>query len=287
MNAETAGLLEAVVTYVRRYVVLNDNEAVATGLWALHTHVPNALGITPYLSITSAEAGSGKTVLLKTLRFIVAKPWLTGSVSAATLARKIQQDHPTLLLDESDAVWNGDKEFAQTLRGVLDSGFMAGGYYSRCDGKNLEVKDFQTFGPKAIAGLDQLPDTVAARSIRIRLKRKTAGEPVERFRIRKVEAEAEPIRGRLEEWAENFDERLSQLDLAPLDELQDRPNDIWEPLLGIAYITGEKWLARARKAAVALSSAAAVDDESFGVQLLHDIHAIFTVQGVDRIASRA
>jgi hypothetical protein len=66
-----------------------------------------------------------------------------------------------------------------------------------------------------------------------------------------------------------------------------RTGDIWEPLLGIAYITGEKWLARARKAAVALSSAAAVDDESFGVQLLHDIHAIFTVQGVDRIASRA
>jgi Protein of unknown function (DUF3631) len=288
MNAETAELLEAVVAYVRRYIVINDDEAVAMGLWAMHTHVPDVLGITRYLSITSAEKGSGKTQLLETLGFIVAKPWMTGSVSAATLARKIDVVQPTLLLDESDAVWNGDEEFAETLRGVLNTGFKASGIYSRCvrNGNNLTIQDFKTFCPKAIAGIDRLPDTVADRSIRIRLKKKTSAEPVEKWRDRKVAAEGEPIRERLEQWAERFDERLGQVRLAELDELQDRANDIWEPLLGIAYLAGEKSFIRARKAAIALSSVSAAEDESTGVQLLHDIHVIFTAQGVDRIRRR-
>ena len=53
------------------------------------------------------------------------------------------------------------------------------------------------FAPKAFAVIGTLPDTVASRSIRIELKRRTPGEHVERFRRRQVEAEAAPLRDAL------------------------------------------------------------------------------------------
>jgi hypothetical protein len=282
-------LLDDVVGFVRRYVVLSHEQATAIALWTLHTHAVDALGITPYLAITSAEKGSGKTLLLEVLEQLVARPWLTGSVSAATLARKIHQAQPTLLLDESDAAFRGDREYAETLRGVLNSGFKASGIYSRCvgaTGTNLKVEDFKTFCAKAIAGIGQLPDTVADRSIRIRLKKKLASERVERKRERTIEAEAAPLRGRIEQWARENGERLTRLDLAPLAELGDRAADIWEPLLGIAYVGGEKWFVRARSAAVALSGREAVDDESLGVRLLADIRAVLEELSLDRLSSK-
>ena len=87
----TGELLDDVVAFLRRYVVLSSEQATAIALWTVHSHAVNAIGITPYLAITSAEKGSGKTLLLEVLEQLVAKPWLTGSVSAATLARKIHQ----------------------------------------------------------------------------------------------------------------------------------------------------------------------------------------------------
>ena len=285
---ETAALLDDVAAFQRRYVVMSDEQATAVALWTIHTHVVDALGITGYLAITSAEKQSGKTLLLELLELLVARPWLTGSVTAATLARKIHADRPTLLLDESDAAFNGDREYAETLRGVLNSGFKASGTYSRCvgaTGTNLKVEDFNTFCPKAIAGIGQLPDTVADRSIPIRLKRRALSERVERKRERKIGAEAEPLRDRIAEWANVHEDNLSNLDLAPLDELGDRAADIWEPLLGIALLAGESWYSRARRAAVALSGRQALEDESTGVRLLSDIHAAFEAAGTDRLAS--
>jgi uncharacterized protein DUF3631 len=283
----TGELLDDVANFVGRYVVLSSEQETALALWVVHTHVVDAIGITPYIAITSPEKGSGKTLLLEVLEQLVAKPWLTGSLSAATLARKIHQVRPTLLLDESDAAFKGDREYAETLRGVLNSGFKASGSYSRCvgaSGTNLKVEDFKTFSAKAIAGIGQLPDTVADRSIRICLKKKLASERVERKLERTFPSTAAPFKERIENWAEENEERLARLDLAPLGELNDRAADIWEPLLGVAYLAGEKWFIRARSAAVVLSGREATDNESLGVRLLADIRTVF--KDHDRISSK-
>jgi ribosomal protein L34E len=118
----------------------------------------------------------------------VAKPWLTGRVTPAVLARKVHGERPTLLLDETDATFAGDPEFGQVLRGLLNSGYRRGGKSSVCvgQGANISYVDLDTFAPKALAGLGELPDTVASRSIRIVLKRKAPSENVERFRRREA-----------------------------------------------------------------------------------------------------
>ena len=47
-------LLGRVEEYIRRYVVLSDDQAVAVTLWIMHTHTIGAVDCTPYLHITAA-----------------------------------------------------------------------------------------------------------------------------------------------------------------------------------------------------------------------------------------
>ena len=181
-----AEILGCVSDFIRRYVHLSDAQARIAAVWTAHTHAGGAATTTPYLAINSAVKQSGKTRLLEVFELLVAKPWLTGRVTAACLIRKVDQVRPTLLLDESDTAFNGEKEYGEALRGIMNTGFYVGGVASACvgQGANISFKDFHTYCPKAIAGIGTLPDTVADRSIPIRLQRKKPGETVARFRRR-------------------------------------------------------------------------------------------------------
>ena len=66
------------------------------------------------------------------------------------------------------------------------------------------------------------------------------------------------------------------------DELDDRAQDCWEPLLAIADLAGGDWPARARAAAIALSSGEAREDDSLGARLLQDIYNVFHANGTQR-----
>lgn len=116
-------MLDGLVAFIRRFVALSHVQAVMVALWVVHTHAIDAADCTPYLHIRSAEKRSGKTRLLEVLAPLVARPWFTGRVSAAVLVRKTANEQPSLLLDESDATFKGDKEYAEALRGILNAGF--------------------------------------------------------------------------------------------------------------------------------------------------------------------
>ena len=189
--------------------------------------------------------------------------------------------------DETDATFSGDKELSETIRGVLNSGYRRGGCYSVCvpnDG-GYAVQDFPVFGAKALSGIGVLPDTVQDRGIPIEMRRKLKAEKVERFRRRNAVLIANPIVDNLSTWA---DEAVPVLEPATPDfpeELGDRAVDVWEPLLAIADMAGGEWPTWARQSAKALSSSSVLEDDSLGVALLKDIHLVFTVRTVDRLAS--
>jgi hypothetical protein len=283
---ETLQLLGEIAAFVRRYVVLSETQLTAVTLWTLHTHVFDAAETTPYLHITSAEKASGKTRLLEVLELVVARPWLTGRVTPAVLSRKVDAERPTLLLDETDATFAGDPEFGQVLRGILNSGYRRGGKSSICVGQGASISyvDLETFAPKALAGLGDLPDTVASRSIRIALKRKAPNENVERFRRREAIASGEPLRQWAADWGGQFVDELTNANPELPENLPDRAADSWEPLLAIADLAGDDWPARARAAAQKLSGEAADADASIGVRLLQDCRAAFN--GHDHLATK-
>ena len=282
-----ANLLRDVRAFIGRYVVLTDEQAIAVALWIAHTHAIDAADCTPYLQITSLTKRAGKTRLLETLEPLVARPWLTGRVSAAALVRKVDGHKPTLLLDESDAAFQGEKEYAEALRGLLNSGYRRSGRTSICVGQGaaITVRDFATFGAKAIAGIGELPGTIADRSIRIALRRRAECEPIQRWRERYGHAEAAPLNQALIGWAasERIIEALreAQPELPP--GLGDRQADVWEPLLAIAKVAGADWPERARWAATSL--AGSVEDSDVNIELLHDIYAVFEEIGAAFILS--
>lgn len=282
-----AVLLDDIATFVKRFIVLSTEQNTIIVLWIILSHVFNEFEIIPYLSIQSAEKRCGKSRLLELLSLLVNNPWLTGRTSTAALVRKIADDQPTVLLDESDTAFNSDRTYAEALRGILNHGFAKSGQVSLCVGKNTDfrVKDFPVFCPKAIAGIGTLPDTIADRSIQIRLDRRKASEAIDRFRFRSVRADAAPLRNRIQTWAAIISPRLSVAAPALPEELDDRAQDIIEPLLAIAQCSSAEWKRRAWEAAVTLCANRTTDDESRGIQLLKDIRAAFLRTGCTAMPS--
>jgi hypothetical protein len=284
-----AKLLDQICRFIRRFVLLSKEQADVIALWSVHTHAFDAAEHTPYLDINSPEKRSGKSRLLEVLETLVARPWLTGRASVAALPRKIESEQPTVLLDEGDAAFNGDKEYAEVLRGILNTGHRRGGASTVCikiDG-NWIPHDFSTFSPKAIAGIGKLPSTVADRSIPIRMKRKSKGEKVSRFRLRdeKVKSEAAQLREQLAAYCAANIEKLRDARPELPDALSDRQQDGAEPLLAIADLAGGEWPEKARRAVAGLCADPEAKDDSVGVRLLSDIRAIFEASEEDRMPS--
>jgi hypothetical protein len=276
-------MLDDAVAFVRRFVMLSNDQAAAVALWIFHTHAFKAADTTPYLSVTSAEKRSGKTRLLEVLELLVRQPLPSVNTSDAALFRAIEKLGPTVIFDEVDAIFGPKARDREDLRGMLNAGYRRGAVARRMGGaNNTQLESFTVFCGKVFAGIGELPDTIRDRAIRIRLQRRTRDEQIERFRRRDAEHDAEPIRISLASLAEYHIDGLSDARPELPDELDDRAQDVWEPLLAIADLAGGDWPSRARKAAVALSTGAEREDDSLGARLLKDIHAVFSAKGMQR-----
>ena len=277
------GILEDVRAFVRRFVVLDEYQADTVALWAAHTHAVDAFDCTPYLAVTSAEKRSGKTRLLEVLELLSREPLSTANISDAALFRVIDNKRPTLLIDEVDAIF-GKKSPREELRGMLNAGYRRGATTHRMGGaNNTTLQTFSVFCPKAFTGIgDCLPDTITDRSIPIRLKRRTRNVAIERFRLRDVPPEGHGLRERLAGWLEPYADHLADSRPDLPDELDDRAQDVWEPLLAIADLAGGDWPQRARTAARALSTGVEREDDSITAVLVRDIATVFEAKG-DRL----
>ncbi len=238
--------LEDVKGFLCRYVVFSSEaQANAIALWIVHTWVTKAFDYTPYLYISSPVKRCGKSRVFDCLKLLCANPWLVVSVTEAVLFRKIEKNAPTLLLDEVDAIFtpkNGE-DGKEALRALLNAGFQRGATVPRCVGPNYTLTEFRVFGAKALAGIGKLPDTVADRSIPIRMVRRKRNQHVEKFRTRDAETVAKPIAIALQAWGERQTviDKLREARPNLPEGLNDRAADICEPLLAIADLAGGKW----------------------------------------------
>lgn len=271
-----AAVLGEVERFLRRFMVMTEAQFAAVTLWIAHTHAIDACVFTPYLWIGSAEKRCAKSRLLEVLFYLVRRPWNTSGVSGPTLFRGIDaKDRPTLLLDEVDTLLKGNPETVEAIRGLLNTGNKVGGTISRCVGKDFLVKDFNTFSPKAVAGIGNLPDTIKDRSLPIKLQRKLTSNKVERLRARLVKPEADPLRERLKNWVEGQLPQLTEARPQMPEELNDRQMDGAEILFSLAAAGGGDWPDRVRRALLEIFGAEDPGDDSAGMRLLVDLRAIF------------
>jgi hypothetical protein len=279
-DGDLAQLLEEARAFFRRYIVVDELQADTVALWIAHSYVFDTARATPYLHFWSPEYGSGKTTALEVIEVLARDGLTVDDLSGAALFRLIEARHPTLLLDELDGVF-GKKgsEAAEDHRKLLNSGYRAGKRVFRCGGKNnTELQDFDVFCPKALAGLNEIPGTLAQRAIAISMKPPRPDEQHADFDPEETEAAASYLRGSFQLWAEAAEGDLRDPRLKPdkLPELDARRNEIWRILFKIADLAGGRWPEAARRAAVELSGGERRNDEaSLGVKLLADIRDLF------------
>jgi hypothetical protein len=277
--------------FLLRYVRFSSEAAPTTlALWIAHTHAFDAAYVTPYLQVTSPEKRSGKTRVLEVLELLVPDPLRVVSISEAALFRKVAQGCVTLLFDEVDEVFDKRERSTRNegLRALLNAGYREGAKVARCagSGRRMSVVEYPAFCPKALASIGSLPDTVADRSITIRMERKTSEERVSRFRFREAWGEAEPIRRGFGAWAsrENTIQELRSAEPDVPEELDDRAAEGWEALIAIADMAGGSWPEQARRAAVGLQTERVVAEvESARILLLRHVLEAFAESGSSAI----
>jgi hypothetical protein len=281
---QTPWLLEEITAPVRRFVHMGEEQLLAVGLWTLFTWVVDVFDVAPYIDVSSPVRECGKTRLFEVLEHLVQSPRRCTGHTEATLFRMIEAEHPTLLLDEIDTTFGKDPKLYAGIRGVLDEGHRRGGRVPRMvgEGSKMQLKYFDVFGPKAFAGIGALPETIASRSIPIRLHRKPRSVSLARFRPRSEHAATTKIREAAEEWAGNVRDHLADVEPELPEELSDRQWDLLEPLFTIADLADVGL--EARTAAVALH-AGAYSEASAGLLVLAHVREIFN--GHERMATAA
>lgn len=274
-----ADLLEETRVFVRRFIVVGDVELVAITLWNAHTFAFETATATPYLNAYSPEPGSGKTTLLDVLELTARNAIQADNLTEPVLFRMIDDRRPTLLFDEVDAVFGKkNSDSTEGIRQVLNSGYRAGKVAFRCVPPSHEIRSFNVYCPKATAGLNELPGTLAHRSIPISMQPPARDDAYEDLDRDEVVDGAEILRMNLQTWADEVESDLRDPRLKPprLDGLDARGNEIWRILFRIADMAGGDWQEHARVAALELSAGERRHkDTSVGVKLLADISRVW------------
>ena len=263
------------MTFIRRYVVMDEAKLLTVALWIVHTHCFERFEQTPYLAVTSPEKQCGKSRLLEVLSLLVRRPWMLTQPSEAVVFRNVHAMRPTMLLDETDAIFNpktADRH--EGLRAMLNAGHRKGTTVPRCLGGGERIMNFRVYCPKVLAGIGTLPDTVSDRAVPVRLQRKTRDEPADRFIYRDVTPAADALKDRIEAWVEVHEESLGEARPEMPEELSDRMQEGCEPLIAIADHFGVG--PAGRGALVELLTGERLDNaESMRLRLLRDLRAIF------------
>ena len=93
-------LIEEITKAITPFVFFNNPSLyVLIAVEAVSTYVFNLFEATPYIHLTGAK-GSGKTTLVRILSSLSHNPVSTVSVTPANLFRIIENEQPTLFIDE-------------------------------------------------------------------------------------------------------------------------------------------------------------------------------------------
>ncbi len=265
---------------LRRFIVCQDETITAAVLWIAMTWFIDVIHVAPLAVITAPEKRCGKSQFLFLLGRLVKRPLPASNISPAALFRAIDKWNPTMLIDEADTFMKDNEE----LRGILNCGHTRdSAFIVRIVGKDHQPHKFNAWGAKALASIGHLPNTIMDRAITLELRRKLPYEHVER--LRHVESNLfQTLQTKLARFSLDYHERISSARPILPENLHDREQDNWEPLLAIADIAGHHWPERARVAALHVSENDS-STTSLSSELLTSIKDIFESKKIDRISS--
>jgi hypothetical protein len=221
-------LWSEVKKFIFAHIDLQEGYDVLTA-WVLASWTPEKWNAVPYLFFFG-PAASGKSRALEVLKALGHRPLTSASASLSTIFRVIQMWNTTLFLDETEIYMR--KERSEILN-LLNSGYRQGMLVMRTeetkDGK-YEVKFYDCFGFKALAGTKDLIDTLKSRCIVFSMSKAT----------RELRADID------EEWAAAIREKLLMYRFKMLSQkerpeppnlLKGRLRELFDPLILVAPLS--------------------------------------------------
>jgi len=313
---QTGELLTEIEATIRRHVILNEQAAAALAVWVLHTYTFELRDAVAYVAIESPEKRCGKTTLVSVLAAMAHTPLIAANITLSALFRGIDRCRPTLFIDEADTFLAGNG----SMRGIINSGNTWRTAYvlrlSRSRANRGERKACHTgvlphlaeepetefvpphstvpggaggesgliryscWCPKVIALIGETPDTIADRSIVVKMSRKLVSESCAPL----SDLDPAGIKAKCARFALDAREAIAHCGKIRGEGLNDRAADTFDPLYAIARLAGGDWEKKLHAAALALTATA--QHENAGVELLLDILSILIESGQKKIFSR-
>jgi Protein of unknown function (DUF3631) len=274
-------ILQTVHDFLGRFVIYPSEDAhVAHTLWVAHTFFMDHWDSTPRIAFLSPEPGSGKSRALEVTEPLVNRPVHAVNTTPAYLFRKVSDPEglPVILYDEIDTVFGPKAKDNEDVRGMLNAGHRQGAMAGWCvvKGATVVTEELPAYCAVALAGLNDLPDTLYSRSVIVRMRRRAPDEKTEPWRNRIHKPQGEAIRARLAAWAETALAAVDTIEWPEMPEgVEDRNADIWEALLVVADLAGGPWPELARVSAVSLVSDSQDAVPSMNIRLLQDLRDVF------------
>ena len=262
-------VMEQIMAVIQRHLIMKPAEQLAVALWVIYSYCYDLWHYSPFLGFQSPTMRCGKSTALGVVAALANKTLAIAHVTAAAIYRIIDEDSPTVLIDELDRIIHRNRD----LHSVLNTAHKRDtAYVPRVvSGK---VVRYNVYGPKAMASIGKLPDTVQDRAVVVNLRRKRPDEAVEALPRDPVAFYAE-LRSKIVRWVEDNRQMIADQKPEYPAGLNDRAADNWRPLLAIARELGPYWYRAARKYALEISRASDAESVDMAEQLLRDIKAVF------------
>ena len=154
-------------TYLRTFLDFpHQYEFSATLLFIQQTWLVEILPVVFYLGI-KGEFGGGKTVTGEAVVNVSKHGYLTGNLSPPFVARAIEDQKITLMVDELDSI-AGTKD--SDLNSIFRQGYRRGSRYSRVNPDTLESESKEIFGPKLFTVHSDIEEALQTRTIPLHVR---------------------------------------------------------------------------------------------------------------------
>lgn len=124
-----AVLLDEIVQLIRRYLIVDQEQAETAALWVVHTYLIQQASVSPIAIINAPERACAKTLFQTVLGRMVYRPLQASNSSASALFRGVEKWQPTILLDEADTFFKERPE----LHGLVNAGYSKTGFVLRSE----------------------------------------------------------------------------------------------------------------------------------------------------------
>ena len=243
-NEALASHLDHIADTIRKHVIFQSHhDADAIAVWIIGSYLMDHWSRFPKLLIVSPERECGKTTALQAIELFAQNAKLASSITPSAVYRLIEQEAPTLLIDEADLTLKHSEE----LQAIVNAGHTRRGAKKIISYKlgsgNWAPTEMSLWCPQVIAGIGEFPDTLTSRSIVIGLRRKGANEHVSYLPDR-LFGETLSFREELTACIGAIEcEQLLQAPPMPVKAV-NRVGDNWMSLFQIAALAGQAWMGK-------------------------------------------